>query len=282
MDAESVLAEVNAGHGPRWSLVRPLDGGFQTGAWLLADRSGRSAVLKWGPDRDWAPQVVRAATAVARVRAAGYPTPAWYAVGRTRGGGAYQVQEYVRGRALDTVDPRQATALIDVLERQAGLGPDPRRDWSAYVRNLLTDGWPALSYPVAAAGPAGRRFVAECERQLPAGPPANLPAADLVHGDFRPGNVLFEGGRVSGVVDIEALGCGTRAYDYATLLTAREVGAAARRAVIDAGRRVAGRAVLRWCFIAAAAELLGFMRRHGRPGADAAARQLHAVLAEIG
>src|SRR5262249_39925052 len=45
-----------------------------------------------------------------------------------------------------------------------------------------------------------------------------IPDADVVHGDFHPHNILAQGGRVTGVIDMTYAGYGTRAIDLATLL----------------------------------------------------------------
>jgi aminoglycoside phosphotransferase (APT) family kinase protein len=45
-----------------------------------------------------------------------------------------------------------------------------------------------------------------------------LPVADLVHGDFGVGNFLVQDGTVSGVVDWDNLGTGSRALDLTSLL----------------------------------------------------------------
>jgi hypothetical protein len=63
----------------------------------------------------------RAAGAVAKIRAAGYPTPAWLAVGITTSGFGYQIQGFVPGRSPNRVTVREARPLIEVLETHAGL-----------------------------------------------------------------------------------------------------------------------------------------------------------------
>ncbi len=57
----SVLREVNEGHRTNYSVVRPIAGGVQSGAWLLASGQGGWAVLKWSWDLSWGGQIQRAA-----------------------------------------------------------------------------------------------------------------------------------------------------------------------------------------------------------------------------
>jgi aminoglycoside phosphotransferase (APT) family kinase protein len=45
-----------------------------------------------------------------------------------------------------------------------------------------------------------------------------LPTSDLVHGDLNLGNVLARGGAITGVVDWDAIGLGSRAVDLTGLL----------------------------------------------------------------
>jgi hypothetical protein len=54
---------------------------------------------------------------------------------------------------------------------------------------------------------------------------------------------------VTGVIDIEALGSGTRAFDYATLLDYDLADATAVELLVAAGTEVAGPAVLAHCFV---------------------------------
>lgn len=101
---------------------------------------------------------------------------------------------------------------------------------------------------LAGIGPTERRLVDACERLLAVHGPVTLPTGDLVHGDFRPGNILIDADHVSGVIDIEALGSGTRIFDYATLLSAHTITPDALRLLVTAGEQVDGPGALAFCF----------------------------------
>ncbi|MFI9780284.1 phosphotransferase family protein [Streptomyces sp. NPDC051956] len=257
--ARAVLGEANHAHDEQFQLLHRFDDGVQSGAWILTDDTGRQAVLKWSPDLSWAPQIERAAAGVAKIRAAGYPTPAWLAVGTSTDGFGYQIQELAPGRTRQQVTASEARLLIGVLEMHAGLDPDPQRCWSEFVTTRMAgeDLW----RQTAETGATGRDLVHACERLLAAHGPVTLPTEDLVHGDFRPGNILFDADRVSGVIDIEALGSGTRVFDYATLLSAHDFTPEALEMLCDAGEQVAGPGVLSYCFAQVALDLTVFVHQ---------------------
>lgn len=266
----AVLDEVNAALCGTFQLVRPLDGGFQSGAWLIQDDAGRRTVLKWTPDRSWAEQIQRASRAVAVVRRRGYPTPEWLAVGVTGSGFGYQVQEYAPGRPRTHLTEETARRAVDLLELQKNLDPDPGRSWSEYLNLEFKDEWTSTIAGVTASGAAGVELAGHAARLLSRYELPEFPKIDLVHGDFRLGNILFDEDAVSGIIDIEALGSGTRAFDYATLLDHDLADDAAVELLVAAGSDVAGPAVLAYCLVHVVLDLTLFMKRSQLP---AVARQ---------
>jgi aminoglycoside phosphotransferase (APT) family kinase protein len=257
----AVLDEVNSALRGTYQLVRPFQGGFQSGAWLVQDAVGRKAVLKWTPDRTWAEQIQRASRAVAVVRQGGYPTPAWLAVGVTGSGFGYQVQEYASGQPREHLTEETARQAVDLLELHSDLDPDPGRSWSEYVDTKFRDEWTSTISEVSATGLAGAELAGHAERLRSRYEFPVFPKGDLVHGDFRLGNILFDEGTVSGVIDIEALGSGTRAFDYATLLDQDLADDTAVELLVTAGRDVAGPAVLAYCLVHVVLDLALFMHR---------------------
>jgi hypothetical protein len=150
-----LVQEVNAVYGLRFDLQGRCGSGLQGGAWMLADSTGQPAVLKLRPAGP-GPDIRRIAGAVDRVRAAGYPTPAWLASGTTATGTWYWVQDHVPGQAATPLTPSTAELLIDVLERQAGLDPAPDRDWRSRVTAMALSGG-RLAAPHGARPRLGRR-----------------------------------------------------------------------------------------------------------------------------
>lgn len=248
-----------------WRIVGPLAGGRQSGAWLVEDPRGDRAVVKLATSPDWAARLPTAARSVARVRAAGYPTPSWSTVGSTPSGAGFVIQEFRHGRSVEVVDERVAAALLDVIASQAGLDPEPARCWSDFVAEQVGAG---LDRPVDGAR-ADPGLLDVCLTLAASAPPdaEQWPRHDMVHGDLRPANVLFLGDAVSAVVDIEAVGSGTRAFDHATLLTHQDISPGGVRLIVDAGLDAAGADVFRACCAFAFLDLARFSAQAGR-GAD--------------
>ncbi|WP_168207379.1 phosphotransferase [Microlunatus elymi] len=256
--AALAVSDANANGPQSWRLCNQLGGGHQSGAWRLESDRRQVAVLKLATP-SWAQQMIRAERAVAKVRAAGYPTPAWLATGQTNGIG-YQIQEFVQGTEVAVIGIAEAAELIKVLELQAGLDPDPDRCWSDYLANQLKAGLDALRADVALTGAPGRDLILACNQLLATtDPDACLLRTDMVHGDFRHSNVLLDHGTVSGVIDIEAIGSGSRVNDYATLLDHTDIEPDALELLINAAVEAAGPDALRACFALVAMDLVRFM-----------------------
>ncbi len=262
--AVEATADLEERTGRPWRLGGQVTGGRQGGVWELTPGSQESAVpaapvvLKVASDPAWSSQVVRAAAAVRTVLRAGYPTPSWVHVGSTSAGLGYQVQERVDGRPVSDVTASEATELIRVIESQRGLDPDPDRCWSDFVVDQLTDRAGDLTAAAEWIGPAGNDLVRRCRLLAAECETVPWPRDDMVHGDFRPANVLFRDGGVQAVVDIEAIGSGTRAVDYATLLSHESVAPDAVTMLVGAGVRAAGSAVFGACVAFAFLDLVRF------------------------
>lgn len=261
---EGLVAEIAAVHGRRVTVRGRCPSGLQGGAWSV-DADGVPAVLKGGRGPS-APRMRELTGAVARARAAGYPTPAWLAAGVTSDGCWYCLQDVAPGVPSTPLTPSTVPLLVDVLERQAGLAPHVADDWNRRVRAMTTgaDG-AGVRHTAFALGPQGRALVERYDDVVAAHGRVELPAGDLVHGDFNTCNVLLDGGAVGGVIDVMALGGGSRVVDYACLLREAYVegyGDEVTRHLREAGAAVAGPGPLALCVAATAFFIVGFKRRH--------------------
>nr|WP_238345417.1 phosphotransferase [Actinopolymorpha cephalotaxi] len=239
---------------------------MQGGAWLLADPEGRPAILKLQEDKPGSRRPWTLLEAVNRMNAAGYPTPRWIAAGVTEAGIRYHVQEFVEGEPSSPLTADKVALLIEVIELHAGLDPDPGNDWNVYVGSVLGGERREDSRALLRGfGPPGNDVLAAFDRVLAECGPVRLPAGDLVHGDLNSCNVLLRDGRVSGVIDIDAFGSGTRVIDYAWLLReayAMDAEPEAVRRVRRAGEAVAGPGVLAYCVAATSFDIVRFHVRH--------------------
>lgn len=274
-----VLAEVNRTHGTDYVVVEKTSGGMNHGAWLVRDHAGEHAILKVGLG-DRIDHFRHVKEIVNDLRATGYPTPAWLAIGTDEGGECYQVQEWIPGRPAGRLTLDAARQMVDVLERHAGRDPYPDRDWSAYVRDELDV---ALAVLRREGGPAEAELADHYQGLVAGIGRPDLPRDDLVHGDFNTCNVLMHAGQLRGVIDVGQLGSGTRAIDYAWLLRETYVDGTADPRVIPmlrrAGEAVAGPDVLAFCTAVTALDIVRWLAHHAPAGVSRVIPRLH-VLAD--
>lgn len=209
-----LIAFINDQHATVFRVVGPLGGGYQEGAWKIAEPSGRTAVLK--PTR-----ALRAVPVVRRLREVGYPTPELLFWGTAPDGTDYHVQEFAPGTPLEALTPDYVDQLILLNRLQSGLAPEPERpegNWSEYAYNVVfTDesGWASCLREHSAQT---AHLMKRLERAAAPYAGTRLPATDAVHGDWAVGNFLVEHGRITAIVDCAAAGYGTRVVDLAGLL----------------------------------------------------------------
>jgi aminoglycoside phosphotransferase (APT) family kinase protein len=219
-------------------------------------------VLKWSEDPSWAHRVFRAAELVRKARSAGYPTPAWLAVGTTPAGSPYQLQEYVDGTPLSdasSLDLDLAEQLVQMNERQRGLVDDGQSNWSDYVRGVVFEGWGGTWEEVRALDARSAELIARFERVCHPYRDHEIPVDDFVHGDLNVSNLIVAEGIIAAVIDIEAASGGTRAYDLVALAaSAARDGAPAGvdEFFFEAALRAGGRAAVA---ISAAADFAGIV-----------------------
>ena len=256
-DVEDAVAALSNEFGERYVLVGKLGGGYQTGAYQLLRSDGYRAVLKlWHAPRplDHAQQTARL---VELARLAGWRTPAWLHTGTTSTGHPYEVQEFVVGEHRAQLDGDTLDRLLELNAKQADLHPATTQDWSAYAWDVVFNDRDGMLTDLAACSPEGRHLADAMLGACASALDLSLPTSDLVSGVFSLENILFDEAGNPVVIDVEAIGKGTRAFDLAVLYSRPEVYAhdsGLDRRLRAAADAVAGPEVFSVCL---AAEIIG-------------------------
>jgi hypothetical protein len=148
--------------------------------------------------------------------ARGYPVPAILWHGMISSQWHVTVQNRLPGRplyALDgALDGPMLDAVLRLTELQADAGiPAGDRDFTGYVANVLFDDWDQVWADAPRACAAAGPLCARLRRWLQPVWGLRLPAADYAHNDLNLPNVLTDGARITGVVDWDEFGLGSRA-----------------------------------------------------------------------
>lgn len=227
----------------------PLTPGWSSRTTWAADgeRAGPLVVkARYGDDADrktgWS------AARLPLLAARGYPVPTIVWHGPARDQWHLTVQNRLPGRPLARLDGRLLDEVLALVERQADAAiPAGERDFTGYIANVLFDDWDEVWADAGRAGGASGRLCERIRRWLEPVWGLRLPPADFAHNDLNLSNILTDGERITGVVDWDEFGLGSRALDLAVLaLDCAELGdraavdrllAAAASAVGDAGLR---------------------------------------------
>ena len=211
--------------------IQPL-GGTATSKWAVTTDRGRF-VIRVRPAEFASPERTRFAhTVLNRLAAAGLPVP--HALDRTDGtttcaleGRTFEVLSWIEGKPWPAGNPDAAKNLGTFLARFHSLTADltdqdakpmPREDHPAALQDCLARlrGLPATpeqSDQLAAIGQLLQRGRLELETTLY---PSLLRA--VIHGDFHPGNVRFNGTEVAALYDFDYLAVQARVRDLVDAL----------------------------------------------------------------
>jgi len=198
-----------------------------------------------------------AAAAVDMTRAAGWPTPAWLLWGLTSSGERYVIQELVTGTHQDALSEALLDELLGVNSIQAGLAPAGDQEWSKYAHDVVFADRNQFLSTVADSSDQGRELAAAISDVCACGESTPVPDCDLTCGVFALENILFDRARVSGVIDVGAIGRGSRVFDLSVLYSRLpDRPSPLEQRLRDAAEDVAGPVVFRICL---AAEVLGVL-----------------------
>lgn len=194
----------------------------------------KAFILKLGPEgvrRSGSTDIFRQVKLLRALHAAGYPAPAlpWAGAEDEPFGAPFIAMERLAGRTFIVWEP--SAALLEAPDDLPDLwlataramgqlhGFEWRRDltawetpttlgvelsrWETLLRHTQDETWLAL----------GTTLLAGLRRAVP-----EPLAIGLIHGDFQPGNVLFDKGRLTGVIDWDLAGIGPQGTDIGWLL----------------------------------------------------------------
>lgn len=168
---------------------------------------------------DWAYEKTEwCAEHLPRLAARGYPVPRivwhgvldddWHAV----------VQDRLPGEPLRLLTPSLLRAALELIELQAeACVPAHERDFADYVAKVLFDGWDYVWRDAERASPAARELCARLRRWLAPVWGQRLPARDYANNDMNLSNILSDGAKITGVVDWDEFGLGSRAIDLVAI-----------------------------------------------------------------
>lgn len=210
----ATLARISAALGVGLSYTgSPAAGQGRTG--FAVTPSGVEVVVKWAGDPRWADHLDTAVAIHARLAARGYPTFETVAAGLVPGLGAAWVQTRVAGSPASAgLAGRLLDDVMAAVELQAGADPsDIYAGWSWVDACVFDDeaGWWRAARERGAGQLCDRvaAWVAETEQPLP--------GEDYHTLDLNLSNILVDGGRLSGIIDLDNVGAGDRVVDVAWL-----------------------------------------------------------------
>ncbi|GLY26910.1 phosphotransferase [Kineosporia sp. NBRC 101731] len=211
LDAGQMADELFARTGTRLVVEGPCAGG-EVGAAFVRWEDGHRSVLKWRPHSRKA-DLLRGPLAVCEAaRTAGIPAPGTELVEQI-GHAVVMVQELRPGTQLDHLDQSLLHQALSINDRQKDLLVD--RPDIPPIQLYLQDDGPGYCLHEPLRQYSNR--TAALERRIRAVTSDAARHHDAVHLDFHPGNLLAEGGSITGLVDWDGAGRGDRRLDLVTL-----------------------------------------------------------------
>ena len=156
------------------------------------------------------------ANALAVLHARGYPVPSLLWHGRIHDRWLVSVMERLPGEPLNVLHTRSLDELLALADLQADADlASGGWDVSWWIAMVIFDGWEGWTKRAADVAP---QTMSRLSRFLEPAFGHRLPATDFVHGDLNITNVLARDGRITGVVDWDDVGLGSRAFDLTSVL----------------------------------------------------------------
>ncbi len=198
LDPAGQVAAVNERTGAGLTLVAAAGHGASGGAVYVRWPDGRDGVLTRSPV---SPERLRqSADILAEVRAAGLPVPLHELIVELGDGIVALVQERLPGAPARRLDAVTIDAMVAVNERFAGLLAD-RPDVPVPALRLGPDQPDRRRSTLLAEHSDRSRRLLQRIREIGESAPAEVAGDDLLHPDLTIGNILYDAGQVTGIVD---------------------------------------------------------------------------------
>jgi aminoglycoside phosphotransferase (APT) family kinase protein len=215
--------------------------------------------------------------------ARGYPAPAILWHGLIGGEWHATVQNRLPGRPLTALDGSLLDQVLQLTELQADAGITAGdRDFTGYTAHVLFDDWDDDWVDAARASAAAGPLCDRIRGWLQPVWGLRLPPADYANNDLNLSNILADGSVITGVVDWDEFGLGSRALDLIALAFDCQRGGdpAATSRLLTRAAQVAGPGGLR-CLVSyrAIASLAHTHREREAYGADLADAECAATAA---
>lgn len=130
------------------------------------------------------------------------------------------VQRHLPGRSLESLTWPLLKQIVELVELQADAVPLPTsedRDFAGYVAHVLFDDWDEVWGNATSAGAAAEALCTRLRHWLAPIWGLRLPARDFTHNDLNLSNIVSDGQHITGVVDWDEFGLGSRAIDLVVL-----------------------------------------------------------------
>jgi aminoglycoside phosphotransferase (APT) family kinase protein len=260
-------------------------------AWAArAERTGPIVVkVREGDDGRTEAKARWCAAHLPLLAARGYPVPVTLWHGMVSSGWHATVQSRLPGHPLTSLPEPMLQQVLRLVELQADAETATEgRDFVGYITNVLFDDWDDVWTDAPRACAEAGPLCARLRRWLEPVWGLQLAAADYAHNDLNPSNILTDGTRITGVVDWDEFGLGSRALDLVVLAFGCERfgDRAAADRVLTRAAQVAGddglRCLISYRAIAALAHLAHEWRSYGRSMADMSCAEVSAILDRLG
>lgn len=130
------------------------------------------------------------------------------------------VQRRRPGRSLRSLTWPLLDQVVELVELQADAdarSTSEDRDFAGYVEHGLFDDWDDVWRDASLAGPHAEALCAHLRDWLAPVWGLRLPSRDFTNNDLNLSNILTDGHRITGIVDWDEFGLGSRAFDLVVL-----------------------------------------------------------------